>query len=151
VAALYDGVAGDNIMRFDRGTLSGASYWATSPAGTPINLSNPGGSDRFFALGAAGSGTLNGTFLVRATGVPIACSIADLTDIGDSGAGPDGQLTVDDTIRFVTAFGDAIGCPGVAPCNAADLTDIGDSGAGPDGELTVDDVIAFVNAFGSGC
>lgn len=33
-----------------------------------------------------------------------ACSIADITDIGDTGAGPDGQLTVDDFIAYVNAF-----------------------------------------------
>jgi hypothetical protein len=79
------------------------------------------------------------------------CNRADLTDIGDTGAGPDGQLTVDDIIAFVNTFGDAVGCPGAAPCNRADITDIGDTGAGADGQLTVDDIIAFVNAFGDGC
>jgi hypothetical protein len=29
---------------------------------------------------------------------------ADITDIGDTGAGPDNQLTVDDIIAFVNAF-----------------------------------------------
>lgn len=77
--------------------------------------------------------------------------LADVTDVGDTGAGPDGQVTVDDLIAFVNAFGDATGCPGPAPCNLADLTDIGQTGAGPDGQLTVDDIIAFVNAFGEGC
>ncbi len=37
-----------------------------------------------------------------------ACNLADVTDIGDTGAGPDGELTVDDVIAFVNAFGD--GC-----------------------------------------
>ncbi len=81
----------------------------------------------------------------------VACNLADVTDIGDSGAGPDGQLTVDDIIAFVNTFGEAGGCPGAAPCNRSDVTDIGNTGAGPDGELTVDDIIAFVNAFGEGC
>ncbi len=83
--------------------------------------------------------------------LPVQCSLADITDIGDTGAGPDGQLTVDDIITFVNAFSDEIGCPGTAPCNIADVTDVGDTGAGPDGQLTVDDVIAFVNAFSNGC
>ncbi len=89
-------------------------------------------------------------FLLIGDDVPPPC-LADVTDIGDTGAGPDGILTVDDIIAFVNAFGDATGCPGVAPCNLADVTDIGNSGAGPDGELTVDDIIAFVNNFGAGC
>jgi hypothetical protein len=84
-------------------------------------------------------------------GVSPACNRADITDIGDTGAGPDGQLTVDDIIAFVNTFGDGTGCPGAGPCNRADITDIGDTGAGADGELTVDDIIAFVNAFGDGC
>ncbi len=103
----------------------------------------------------ATTGAVQGNFVVfRLTSVPggsTACNRADLTDIGDTGAGPDGQLTVDDIIAFVNTFGDATGCPGIAPCNRADITDIGDTGAGPDGELTVDDIIAFVNAFGDGC
>jgi hypothetical protein len=82
-----------------------------------------------------------------------ACSLADVTDIGNTGAGPDGILTVDDIIAFVNTYGDATGCPGTpgTPCNLADVTDIGNSGAGPDGILTVDDIIAFVNAYGDGC
>ncbi len=82
---------------------------------------------------------------------PVACNRADVTDIGDTGAGPDGQLTVDDVIAFVNTFSDGLGCPGVAPCNLADITDIGDTGAGADGQLTVDDIIAFFNAFSDGC
>jgi hypothetical protein len=80
-----------------------------------------------------------------------ACSRADLSDIGDTGAGPDAQLTVDDIIAFVNTFSDASGCPAAPPCNRADLADIGDTGTGADGQLTVDDIIAFVNAFSDGC
>ncbi len=87
---------------------------------------------------------------------------ADLTDVGDTGSGPDNQATVDDMIAFVNAFSDASGCPAPPPtppappstglaCNLADITDVGDTGAGPDAQLTVDDVIAFVNAFSDGC
>jgi hypothetical protein len=44
-------------------------------------------------------------------GAPLgpACSLADITDIGDTGFGADGQLTVDDIIAFFNAFSD--GCP----------------------------------------
>jgi hypothetical protein len=112
---------------------------ATNPVEGWINF--PGG-------GLAYSISFTGTCYPGGGG---GCNRADITDIGDSGAGPDGQLTVDDLIAFVNTFGDAIGCPGTAPCNRADITDIGDTGAGPDGELTVDDIIAFVNAFGDGC
>jgi hypothetical protein len=102
----------------------------------------------------ATTNALQANFVVfRLTSVPggAGCNRADITDIGDTGSGPDNQLTVDDIIAFVNTFGDATGCPGAAPCNRADITDIGDTGAGPDGELTVDDIIAFVNAFGDGC
>ncbi len=78
-------------------------------------------------------------------------SLADVTDIGDTGAGPDGQLTVDDIIAFVNTFSDGINCPGSAPCNLADVTGIGGLPSGPDGQLTVDDIIEFVNAFSDGC
>jgi hypothetical protein len=78
-------------------------------------------------------------------------SLADVTDIGDTGAGPDGQLTVDDIIAFVNTFSDGINCPGSAPCNRADVTGIGGLPSGPDGQLTVDDIIEFVNAFSDGC
>jgi DNA-binding beta-propeller fold protein YncE len=103
------------------------------------------------AVGSMGSGNVLGLVWLPDQCPGSACSLADVTDIGDTGAGPDNQLTVDDIIAFVNTFGEAAGCPGAAPCNRADVTDIGDTGAGPDGELTVDDIIAFVNAFGEGC
>lgn len=82
-----------------------------------------------------------------------ACSRADITDIGDTGAGPDGQITVDDIIAFVNAFSDATGCPGTpgVACNRADVFDIGANSAGPDGQLTIDDIIDFVHSFVEGC
>ncbi len=99
------------------------------------------------------SGTIyiDNVSMTQGGGGPVGCNRADITDIGDTGAGPDNQLTVDDIIAFVNTFGDGTGCPGAGPCSRADITDIGDTGAGPDGELTVDDIIAFVNAFGDGC
>jgi Tol biopolymer transport system component len=98
-------------------------------------------------LGGYGGATGSGTIRIFIPG----CNLADITDIGDTGAGSDGQLTVDDIIAFVNTFGDGTGCPGIAPCNRADVTDIGDTGDGPDGILTVDDIIAYVNAYGDGC
>ena len=78
---------------------------------------------------------------------------ADVTGIGGTPSQPDAQVTVDDVIAFVNAYGNSIGCPGTlnVQCNLSDITDIGDTGAGPDGQLTVDDVIAFSNAFREGC
>lgn len=37
------------------------------------------------------------------------CAAADITDIGDSGAGPDGLLTLDDILAFINAYNE--GCP----------------------------------------
>lgn len=82
---------------------------------------------------------------------PAACNLADITDVGDSGAGPDGQLTLDDILGFINDYNDSPGCPGASPCNRADVTDVGDSGAGPDGQLTLDDILAFINAYNDGC
>lgn len=80
----------------------------------------------------------------------VCCNLADVVSVG-GGELCDGQLTVDDVIAFVNAFGDATNCPGSAPCNIADITDVGNTGNGPDGQLTVDDFILFVNLFGEGC
>lgn len=74
---------------------------------------------------------------------PPACNLADVTDVGGDGPCPDGQLTVDDMIKFVNDFG--------AGDLAADVTGVGGPPSPPDGILTVDDLIAFVNAFGEGC
>ncbi len=76
-------------------------------------------------------------------GSGVSCSIADITGVGGPPALADDQLTVDDIIAYVNAFGDG--------SLAADVTSIGGPPAGPDQQLTVDDVIAFVNAFGDGC
>jgi hypothetical protein len=34
-----------------------------------------------------------------------------VTDVDDTGAGPDGPLTVDDVIALVNTFSDGVGCP----------------------------------------
>jgi hypothetical protein len=131
------------------------------PAATTLGaFANNNASTYFFATNQADT-TLNMSVsfngLAVAAGIggggPVGCNRADITDIGDTGAGPDDQLTVDDIIAFINTFGDEIGCPGTpgVACNRADITDIGDTGAGPDGQLTVDDIIAFINAFGDGC
>jgi uncharacterized repeat protein (TIGR01451 family) len=131
------------------------------PAATTLGaFANNNASTYFFATNQADT-TLNMSVsfngLAVAAGIggggPVGCNRADITDIGDTGAGPDDQLTVDDIIGFINTFGDEIGCPGTpgVACNRADITDIGDTGAGPDGQLTVDDIIAFINAFGDGC
>ncbi len=119
---------------------------------TPINALNPN------HVAQLGAGMLNALRPLQGPCIiaPPACSLADITHIGgsaDDPGAPDGQLTVDDLIVFVNAFGWGQGCPAApgAACNVADVTDIANSGAGPDGQLTVDDIIAFVNAYGDGC
>lgn len=92
-----------------------------------------------------------GAELLLSVDVQVACNRADITDTGDSGAGPDGQLELDDILAFVNDYNDAAGCPGTPPCSRADITDTGDSGAGADGQLTLDDILAFVNAYNEGC
>lgn len=42
---------------------------------------------------------------------PPGCNLADVTDVDDTGAGPDGPLTVDDVIALVNTFSDGVGCP----------------------------------------
>lgn len=100
---------------------------------------------------SGGTFTLTGGFWAGAGGGSAACNRADITDIGDSGAGPDGQLTLDDILLYINEYNDSIGCPGSAPCNKADITDIGDSGSGPDGQLTLDDILAFIDDYNAGC
>ncbi len=150
--------------------------WRRIVAGSPVNVINgPTGSGSIISGATTGALAISnaqpsdsGLYELAATNdcggsatstratltiTPGACGLADVTDIGNTGAGPDGILTVDDIIAFVNTYGDATGCPGTpgVPCNLADVTDIGNTGAGPDGILTVDDIIAFVNAFGEGC
>jgi hypothetical protein len=145
VLSIHDSACGGELLCNDNHT--------PAPAGCGTSLSTING----IQLGAGStiyirvSGNNSTTF--GAGQLAIKTCFADITDIGDTGDGPDGQLTVDDVIAFVNTFGDSVGCPGTpgVQCNRSDVTDIGDTGAGPDGELTVDDIIAFVNAFGDGC
>jgi hypothetical protein len=138
-----NGIADDNAVintwRDDRMFIGADGYlYAVVSVRSPNTCGTPTVQD----LGQA---------LIRVPLPTAGCNRADITDIGDTGAGPDGQLTVDDIIAFVNTFSDGTGCPGTPPCNRADITDIGDTGAGPDGQLTVDDIIAYINAFGDGC
>ncbi len=151
------------VTRYNRDPVdsTGALLWNNTGAGGSFlgirAPDGPGAANPIANWVNAAVGSSTYTIALAGTcypsGGPVGCNRADITDIGDTGAGPDNQLTVDDIIAFVNTFGDAIGCPGTpgTACNRADITDIGDTGAGPDGELTVDDIIAYVNAFGDGC
>jgi len=71
------------------------------------------------------------------------CGVADVASPGPV-AGPDGELTADDVILFITWFA------GVEGDARADIAGPGPS-AGADGERTADDVIFFINRFVAGC
>ncbi|MCA3006014.1 MAG: hypothetical protein LW650_14250 [Planctomycetaceae bacterium] len=71
-----------------------------------------------------------------------ACNPADITAIGGPPSAPDGLLTGDDFVAFISAFaaGDLL----------ADIVAIGGVQP-PDGLITGDDFNAFIAAFASGC
>ncbi len=95
--------------------------------------------------------------------------LADITGPGGNYANgvatlpPDGQLSIEDFIVFISAFTDGAGCPPTpgssGACNPADITGPGGTYArstvdvAPDGELTIEDFIVFLSAFtdGTGC
>lgn len=83
-----------------------------------------------------------------ATGCPCA---ADITGPGGPPVRPDGQLTIEDFLTFLTEFGDGAGCPAVGPCNRADITGPGGLPVMPDGVLTIEDFLGFLTVFGEGC
>ncbi len=97
------------------------------------------------------------------------CNPADICGAGATYSqggvdiGPDGALSIEDFVIFLSAFVDATGCPGGTAggvaCNAADLCGPGATYAngtvdiGPDGDLSVEDFVAFLSAFSdaTGC
>ncbi len=148
--------SGGGLWQTDRAAESAvttATLTGGAAAGTEVTFTVvPKGSETRIGIDEDLDGCLDGDEgVVCDIPAPTSCNRADITDIGDTGAGPDGQLTVDDVIAFINTFSDGIDCPGTAPCNRADITDIGDTGAGADGELTVDDIIAYFNSFSDGC
>lgn len=85
-------------------------------------------------------GLLDGSF-IEVTLAPAACP-ADLDDGTGTGT-PDGGVTVDDLVYFVSAF--ALGDP------AADLDDDGIDPPQPDGGVTIEDLVFFLTRFSEGC
>lgn len=83
-------------------------------------------------------------FLARAASFTsmLVCGAADVAGLGGT-LGPDGLLSSDDVIVFLSEFfsGDAA---------VADIASLG-GGLTPDGRLTADDVVAFLGAFFAGC
>jgi len=123
-----------------------ALEWAVHPAtGAPVNLATAD----FVRISTAvarvspflgeASTEIGGLALVR---VPVARPLADITGIGGPPSLPDGLLTGDDFIAFVSAFADA------APL--ADVCGIGGPPAQPDGLITGDDFVAIIASFAGG-
>jgi hypothetical protein len=81
-------------------------------------------------------GTTTQTLYLLAT-----CGDSDVASPGPV-AGPDGELTADDVIFFITWFG--------ARDVRADVAGPGPT-VGGDGEFTADDIILFISRFTGGC
>lgn len=135
------------VLPFTRQTLfGGAGTVATTTIGTnrawivctpegPLNVAlSAGGVTRTLAIPDAAPDTQT-LYLLRT------CGEGDVASPGPV-AGPDGELTADDVILFITWFtsGDA----------RADVARPGPI-AGPDGEFTADDIILFISRFTGGC
>lgn len=141
-----------------------ASPTTSEPAVLTITNAQPSDSGDYTAVfsNACGSTTSVAAIVSVVIG---ACNPADLCGAGatyDNGSvdvPPDGQLTIDDFLVFLTAFTDKTGCPGAGPCNPSDVCGAGatyDNGVvdvPPDGQLTIEDFLVFLNAFNdaAGC
>lgn len=68
--------------------------------------------------------------------------VPDVAQLG-GGAGPDGQISVDDLIFYLGAFFSN-------DLTVADIATLGGS-SGPDGQVSVDDLIYYLSLFFSGC
>lgn len=89
-----------------------------------------------------GTTTKAGAFDILWLRARVNCTPADIAELGGA-LRPDGQVTADDLIAFLTSFfaGDL---------DAADIASLGGVPAG-DGQLTADDVIAFLAAYFAAC
>lgn len=87
------------------------------------------------------------------------CGAGATYDNGVVDVGPDGMVTIEDFLVFLTAFGDGVGCPSTPnhPCNPADVSGpggtyyVGTVSVDPDGQLTIEDFLIFLAAFADGC
>jgi len=110
---------------------------ATTPTMNISSISGQGGNFRCIVSNTCGSVTSNEATLTVSAGGP-----SDIAGPGPT-IGPDGELTADDIIFFISSF--TAGNLGVA-----DIAGPGPS-VGADGELTADDVILFVQRLTAGC
>lgn len=70
----------------------------------------------------------------------VARCISDVTAVG--GGLPDGQVTIEDFLTFLSAFGDSSA--------VSDIVGAGNE-VGPDGLNTIEDFLSLLSAFGDGC
>ena len=73
---------------------------------------------------------------------PAGCNAADVASLG-GGPVPDGALSADDVVAFLSAFF-------AGEVTVADVAALGGAAA-PDGVLSADDVVVFLSAFFAGC
>jgi hypothetical protein len=133
------GAPANNIARYRPSTNSWSSFGTGITGGSVQSLARLD-SGVIIAAGQfrqAGSAFVTGL----AKWTPGCSSIADIAGLGGS-ATCDGQITVDDLIRFLGGFFNRT--------SVGDVAGLGGS-IGPDGQWTADDLIAFLNAFFIGC
>ncbi|QQS09715.1 MAG: PQQ-dependent sugar dehydrogenase [Phycisphaerales bacterium] len=99
------------------------------------------------SIGDDASGELYITDIVGTAGgrvfkiVPLPVCVADLDDGTGTGT-PDGGVTIDDLLYYITIFGQGL--------TNADLDDGSGTGT-PDGGVTIDDLLYFLVRFSAGC
>ncbi len=125
------------------GPAAGGSFqWAYAEGNNFLGIGSFGNYN--YSTDAGATWTNYGSdnpFKVRVNVEPPPGCPADLDDGSNTGT-PDGGVTIEDLLYYVTIFADGL--------HAADLDD--GSGAGtPDGGVTIDDLLYFLERFAAGC
>jgi WD40 repeat protein len=153
VLANGDVLAGGTFLNAGGVPANGiARYRATVGSWTPFGLGVSGEVDAMAIL-PNGDLLVGGQFNTAGGNVSVSfaryvtprnkCSPADVTGLGGAlDTCPDGRLTTDDIVFFLTAF--------FANRPAADIASVGGVSS-PDGRYTADDVVAFLASFFAGC
>lgn len=155
VLSVYDTVViGDKLVQvtgISTGSPAAQGYGASARLdGRPTRLNNARHAviNISYTELLAGGGTQPGEAVLAVELTQ--CSIADITGPGGSGGfpvSPDGQLTIEDFLTFLEAYGDP-----VQLANDVYLADVVALEAGcPDGQVTIEDFLSFLSAFGEGC